>query len=137
MDVWAYQPYTKGIYAGTDECIDNDVYWAISKNESFGYPTQKPEGLIERIIKSSTEKDDLVIDIFSGSGTTASVAEKLGRHWIMCDFGNTHLHHAEKNSPNRRVKFSGKIGKDNKRNTVKTQILFAWCPAGPTISRGS
>jgi adenine-specific DNA-methyltransferase len=51
------------------------------------YPTQKPEMLLERIILASSNKDDLVIDAFAGSGTTGVVAEKLGRRWILCDFG--------------------------------------------------
>jgi adenine-specific DNA-methyltransferase len=56
-------------------------------SEKIMYPTQKPEGLLERIIKVSSHVDDLVIDVFAGSGTTAAVAEKLGRRWIACDFG--------------------------------------------------
>jgi len=55
--------------------------------ERENYPTQKPEALIERIIKASSNPGDLVMDIFGGSGTTAAVAEKLGRRWITCDFG--------------------------------------------------
>lgn len=54
-------------------------------NESEEYPTQKPEVLLERIIKSSTNNGDLVLDCFIGSGTTAAVAQKLGRRWIGCD----------------------------------------------------
>jgi len=57
------------------------------REELLGYPTQKPEALLERIMLASSNPDDLVIDIFGGSGTTAAVAEKLGRHWITCDFG--------------------------------------------------
>jgi hypothetical protein len=52
-----------------------------------GYPTQKPEPLIERIIKAYTDKNDIVLDFFGGSGTTMAVAEKLGRKWITCDLG--------------------------------------------------
>lgn len=51
------------------------------------YPTEKPEQLLERIIKSVTTEGDLVMDFFAGSGTTAAVAEKLGRKWIVCDIG--------------------------------------------------
>ena len=51
------------------------------------YPTQKPETLIERIIKASTNEDDIILDFFAGSGTTSAVAEKLGRRWISCDIG--------------------------------------------------
>ncbi len=50
-----------------------------------GYPTQKPEGLVERIIKASSNYGDLIADFFVGSGTTSAVAQKLGRRWIACD----------------------------------------------------
>jgi len=53
--------------------------------ERVDYPTQKPEQLIERIINLTTQKGDIVMDFFAGSGTTASVAEKMGRKWIVCD----------------------------------------------------
>ena len=56
-------------------------------SEKTGYSTQKPESLLERIIKSSTNEGDLVCDFFGGSGTTAAVAEKLGRRWITTDIG--------------------------------------------------
>ena len=56
-------------------------------NEKTGYSTQKPASLLERIIKASSNEGDLVCDFFGGSGTTAAVAEKLGRHWITCDIG--------------------------------------------------
>jgi len=54
-------------------------------NERTGYPTQKPEALLERIIKASSNPGDLVADFFSGSGTTAIVAGRLERRWIACD----------------------------------------------------
>ena len=55
--------------------------------ENVGYATQKPEALLERIIKASSNEGDLVCDFFGGSGTTAAVAERLGRCWITCDIG--------------------------------------------------
>jgi DNA modification methylase len=64
--------------------------------ERLGYPTQKPEALLGRIIKASSNEDDLVLDIFGGSGTTAAVAEKLGRRWIMGDLGRFAIHTARK-----------------------------------------
>ncbi len=54
-------------------------------NERTGYPTQKPEAMLERIIKASSNKGDLVADFFCGSGTTAQVAAKLGRNFITTD----------------------------------------------------
>ena len=53
--------------------------------ERTGYATQKPEALLERIIQTSSEEEDLVLDCFCGSGVTPVVAEKLGRRWIACD----------------------------------------------------
>ena len=55
--------------------------------EKVNYATQKPEALLERIIKASSNEGDLVCDFFGGSGTTAAVAERLGRRWITCDIG--------------------------------------------------
>lgn len=57
------------------------------RNELVGYATQKPEALLERIIKASSNEGDLVCDFFGGSGTTAAVAERLGRRWITTDIG--------------------------------------------------
>ncbi|MCX5715036.1 MAG: site-specific DNA-methyltransferase [Candidatus Omnitrophica bacterium] len=53
--------------------------------ELTDYPTQKPEGLLERIIKASSKPNDLVLDCFVGSGTSAAAAQNLGRRWIACD----------------------------------------------------
>ena len=64
--------------------------WDISRppnhsKEWLGYPTQKPEALIERIIRAHSSDGDLVADFFCGSGTTTAVAQRLGRRWIACD----------------------------------------------------
>lgn len=64
--------------------------------ERVDYPTQKPEGLIERIIKASSNEGDIVADFFCGSGTTAAVAEKLGRKWIVSDLGKFAIHTTRK-----------------------------------------
>ncbi len=64
--------------------------------ERINYPTQKPEALLERIIKASSNEGDLVADFFCGSGTTASVAEKLGRKWICTDLGKFAIHTTRK-----------------------------------------
>lgn len=55
--------------------------------ESIGYATQKPEKFLDRIIRAASNEDDLVADFFGGSGTTAAVAEKVGRRWIISDLG--------------------------------------------------
>lgn len=68
-----------------------DVWYVSMLNpispENCNYKTQKPEALLERIIASSTNENSIVADFFAGSGTTGAVAEKLGRRWIMSDFG--------------------------------------------------
>ena len=64
--------------------------------EKANYPTQKPEALLERIIKTSSNEGDLVADFFCGSGTTAAVAEKLGRKWIATDIGKFAIHTTRK-----------------------------------------
>jgi len=61
-------------------------------SERLDYITQKPEIFLERIIKASSNEGDLVADFFCGSGTTAAVAEKLGRKWIACDLGRFAIH---------------------------------------------
>ncbi len=65
-------------------------------HEAQGYKTQKPEALLERIIKASSNSGDLVADFFCGSGTTAAVAEKLGRKWIATDLGKFGIHTTRK-----------------------------------------
>ena len=60
---------------------------ASSSTEAVNYDTQKPEALLERIIKASSNESSIVADIFGGSGTTAAVAERLGRRWITSDLG--------------------------------------------------
>ncbi len=64
--------------------------------ERVGYDTQKPEALLDRIIKLSSNEGDLVLDCFAGSGTTAVVAEKLNRRWITCDLGRFAIHTTRK-----------------------------------------
>jgi DNA modification methylase len=64
--------------------------------ERLGYPTQKPEALLERVIKTSSNESDLVLDCFVGSGTTAAVAEKLNRRWIACDLSRFAIHTTRK-----------------------------------------
>jgi site-specific DNA-methyltransferase (adenine-specific) len=53
--------------------------------EKTGYATQKPEGILRRIIQASSEEGDIVLDFFAGSGTTGAVASKLGRKFILID----------------------------------------------------
>ncbi len=64
--------------------------------EAVGYATQKPANLLERVISLSSNENDLVADFFCGSGTTAAVAEKLGRKWIVSDLGKFAIHTTRK-----------------------------------------
>jgi hypothetical protein len=66
------------------------------QTENLRFPTQKPEALLRRVIDASSMEGDLVLDCFVGSGTTAAVAEKLGRRWIACDLGRFAIHTARK-----------------------------------------
>ncbi len=80
-DIWTDISQLRG-YSNTDEGQD--------------YPTQKPEKLLETIITASSNRNDLVADFFVGSGTTAAVAEKLGRKWIVTDLGKFAIHTTRK-----------------------------------------
>ncbi len=64
--------------------------------EITGYATQKPEQLLERIINASSKENDLILDCFVGSGTTAIVSEKLNRRWITCDLSRFSIHTTRK-----------------------------------------
>ena len=66
--------------------LDQEVPYKLT-SESSGYGTQKPEQLLKRIIQASSDEQSIVLDCFGGSGTTAAVAEKLGRRWITTDLG--------------------------------------------------
>lgn len=79
-------------------------------DENTNYPTQKPEALLERIIKSATNEGDLVADFFTGSGTTVAVAERLGRKWIGTDLGKFAVHTTRK----RLIGVQRKLKKENK-----------------------
>jgi len=99
---WIWMPGGRGHSKNKKKYLDEitaegkalDDVWDIptitsSAKERLGYPTQKPEILLERIIKATTDEDDLVLDPFCGCGTTVVVAERLKRHWIGIDI--THL----------------------------------------------
>ena len=78
--------------------------------EDTRYATQKPEALLERILKASSNEGDLVADFFCGAGTTAAVAEKLGRKWISADLGKFGIHTTRKRliGVQRELKAAGK-----------------------------
>jgi len=82
------------------ELVDNlwaDISPVNSQAENrTGYRTQKPDALLKRIITTSSNEHNLVLDCFAGSGTTAAVSEKMGRRWITCDLGRFAVHTTRK-----------------------------------------
>lgn len=98
-----------------------DIYPANSQAvERINYPTQKPESLIERIIKVSSKENDLILDAFAGSGTTIAVAEKLGRRWIGIDCGKLSIYTMQ----NRLLNLRKEIGNKGKRLKPKPFTLY-------------
>lgn len=76
--------------------------------EYIGYPTQKPEELLRRVIEASSQKGDIVLDAFAGSGTTMAVAEKLGRRWIGIECGKLAIYTIQKRMLNLRKEIGNK-----------------------------
>jgi DNA modification methylase len=130
-----YKPITKTrrIYLDDSSGVPVSDVWSdiitfqtiVNSPEICGYPTQKPESLLERIIKASSNEGDLVMDCFSGSGTTAAVAEKLGRRWIACDFGKHSIYTIQKRILN--IAESKKLGKDVKNGEKYGQQPKPFC----------
>jgi len=93
----------KIIYTEFTHRFADDV-WGIGQSsvtkrrssEYVGYPTQKPEEILRRVIEASSNANDIVLDAFAGSGTTGAVAEKLGRRWIMIDCGKLAVYTMQK-----------------------------------------
>lgn len=95
------KPYVKRYFDQGDGTRIGDIWDDINPvnqvaKERLDYPTQKPEALLERIVNASSNPGDLVADFFGGSGTTAAVAEKLGRKWIATDLGKFGIHTTRK-----------------------------------------
>jgi len=88
--------------------------------ERLDYPTQKPEALLERIIKASSKEGDIVLDCFAGSGTTGAVAEKLGRKWIIIDSSKLAIYTVQKRMLNLKVE----IGNTGKSLKPKPFVLY-------------
>ncbi len=110
-------------YYEDDKVTPADVWTDISHlqqkdPERLGYPTQKPEKLLERIILSSSKEGDLIADFFCGSGTASAVAEKLNRKWIATDLGKFAIHTTRKRLINiQRTK------KDSSKNYRAFEVL--------------
>lgn len=114
-------------------------------SEWLDYPTQKPEALLDRIIKTSSNESDLVLDCFVGSGTTAAVAEKLNRRWIACDLGRFAIHTTRKRLlgiPNVRPFVVQNLGKYERQAWqaaefgVQEQGDPRPCPGAPALESG-
>jgi DNA modification methylase len=84
------------VWNGSEADRLNSIQIVSFSGEKVGYPTQKNEALVARIIRASSNRGDRVVDCFVGSGTTAVVAEKLGRRWIVGDASPIALHVARK-----------------------------------------
>lgn len=102
-----------------------DDVWDISiiapvAHERVSYPTQKPEALLSRVIKGSSNAGDLVLDAFAGSGTTCAVAEKLGRRWVGIDCGKLAIYTIQK----RMLNLKAEIGNRGRAHKAKPFTLF-------------
>lgn len=93
-------PNKKGLQYWVDpkDEVNLDSNWTDIPGYTFttGYPTENSEQLLERVIRATTKKEDIVFDFFAGSGTTAAVAEKLNRRWITCDIGKLSFYTVQK-----------------------------------------
>jgi hypothetical protein len=103
-----------------------------SAPEATGYPTQKPEQLLKRIIEASSNKGDIVLDAFAGAGTTSAVAEKMGRKWIAIDCGKLSVYTIQK----RMVTLTSRIGSGNadaRKETERTSDFDQLLKASPCM----
>jgi len=85
QDVWAFQPGSQGALSETSQGFDEDVKWLDAESERLGYPTQKPIGLLNRIIVTSSNPGDIVLDPFCGCATALIAADRLNRQWVGID----------------------------------------------------
>jgi DNA modification methylase len=93
-----------------------------TSGERTDYPTQKPEQLLERIIRASSNEGDILLDAFSGSGTTPAVSEKLGRRWISIDCGKLALYTVQK----RLFSLTTTIGSSKKDERTEPERVEDW-----------
>jgi hypothetical protein len=132
---WIWMPggkgHSKNKLRRVDEILEegksvSDVWdlgiFSSSSGERQDYPTQKPENLIERIIEASCPRDGIVLDCFAGSGTTAAVAEKLGRRWIAMDSGKLSIYVTQK----RLFSLTKAIGTAKKDDRLEHERVEDW-----------
>ena len=91
-------------------------------SERLGYPTQKPEEIVGRVVEAASKKDDIILDCFAGSGTTAAVAEKLGRRWIAMDCGKLAVNMTQK----RLFSLTTSIGSPKKDTRTEPERTGDW-----------
>jgi hypothetical protein len=105
--------------------LSQDIWLNLGRMKGgSSYPTEKPEILLDRIIKASSNEGDIVLDAFSGSGTTCVVAEKLGRRWLAIDCGKLSMYTIQK----RLLSLQSEVG-NNKGKSIKARP-FALYNAG-------
>ena len=115
----------KVVYQETDEKTIDDV-WRMpmlqpaDRTQNLKYPTQKPEGLVARIVEAASAPGDLVLDAFAGSGTTPAVAEKLGRRWIAIDCGKLAIYTIQK----RMLSLRSEVGNRGRQFAVQPFSLY-------------
>ncbi|MDL2124790.1 MAG: site-specific DNA-methyltransferase [Deltaproteobacteria bacterium] len=110
----AYPSYKQYLHESKGKQIE-DIWTDINltnpmADERVAYPTQKPEALLERVLKASSNENDIIADFFCGSGTTLAVAEKLNRKWIGSDLGKFAIHTTRK----RMIGVQRQLKKENK-----------------------
>jgi site-specific DNA-methyltransferase (adenine-specific)/adenine-specific DNA-methyltransferase len=88
--------FTPSFRFDDDKTVDANWTDISGYDQLTGYPTENSEPLLERVIKTATKDNDIVLDFFGGSGTTAAVAEKLNRRWITCDIGKFSVYTIQK-----------------------------------------
>jgi DNA modification methylase len=122
-----YKPHPDG--TPVDDVWDIPIVNPLSP-ERCGFPTQKPERLLQRIILALSNEGDLVIDPFSGSGTTAVAAQRLGRRWIACDRSD-----AAVAVTRRRLQKEGAAGCFQMRAAKQPLDRLTIARAGPNVQR--
>lgn len=111
--IWLRDANGKRLYQPSRETRPIGDTWTVPiinpvASERLGYPTQKPEALLERIVKVATNDGDLVLDAFAGAGTTCAIAEKLARRWIAIDCGKLAVNTIQKRMLNLRREIGNK-----------------------------
>jgi len=119
-DGTVWKPTEKGVLAGSWWHDIPSFSTRMTARERTGYPTQKPEALLARIIEASSNTGDIVADFFLGSGTTTAVAEKLDRRWVGSDCGKLAIYTTQK----RMLNLQKEIGNKGARIKAKPFALF-------------